>query len=69
MCLIVFGYDVHKKYRLILSANRDEFFDRPTAPLNVWEDEPEIIGGRDLQQRGTWIAFSKNGRFAALTNV
>ncbi|SLM29566.1 conserved hypothetical protein [Desulfamplus magnetovallimortis] len=69
MCLIVFGYGVHKKYRLILSANRDEFFNRPTAPLNPWEDEPEIIGGRDLKQKGTWMAFNKIGRLAALTNV
>lgn len=69
MCLIVFAYKVHKKYRLILSANRDEFFARPTEPLKVWEDAPKIIGGRDLQQGGTWMAFSKNGRFAALTNV
>lgn len=69
MCLIVFAYKVHKKYRLILSANRDEFFARPTEPLQVWEDNPQIIGGRDLQQGGTWMAFSKNGRFAALTNV
>ena len=69
MCLIVFGYGIHKKYKLILSANRDEFFDRPTAPLNTWEDEPGIIGGRDLQEMGTWMAFNKKGRFAALTNV
>ena len=66
MCLIAFAYGVHKKYRLILSANRDEFFNRPTAPLNIWEDNPEIIGGRDLQQGGTWMAFNRNGRFAAL---
>ncbi len=69
MCLIAFAYKVHKKYRLILSANRDEFFKRPTAPINIWEDEPEIIGGRDLQQGGTWMGFSRKGRFAALTNV
>ena len=69
MCLIVFGYGVHKRYRLILSANRDEFFERPTAPLHRWEDHPEIIGGRDLQQKGTWMALGKGGRFAALTNV
>ncbi|KJR41466.1 protein of unknown function DUF833 [Candidatus Magnetoovum chiemensis] len=69
MCLIVFGYKIDKKYMLILSANRDEFFDRPAAALNVWEDKPQIIGGRDLKQGGTWMAFNKNGRFAALTNV
>ncbi len=69
MCLIVFAYKVHKKYSLILAANRDEFFNRPTAALNVWEDSPEIIAGRDLKEGGTWMGFNRQGRFAALTNV
>lgn len=66
MCLIVLAYGVHKKYRLIVSPNRDELFNRPTAPLNIWEDIPEIIGGRDLQQGGTWMGFNRNGRFCII---
>lgn len=68
MCLIVFAWDVHPKYQLILTANRDEFYERPTALAEPWFDQPEIIGGRDLQAGGTWMGIHKSGKFAALTN-
>ncbi len=69
MCLISFAYNIHKQYRLILVANRDEFYNRPTEVLHFWKDHPDILGGRDLQAGGTWMAAHRNGRFAALTNV
>jgi len=68
MCLIVFAYKIHPQYKLILVSNRDEFYDRPTASANWWEDKPTILGGRDLKARGTWMGVSKSGRFAAVTN-
>lgn len=68
MCLIVFAYNAHPDYRLILAANRDEFYARPTAPASWWEDQQEILGGRDLEAGGTWMGMHKNGRFAAVTN-
>lgn len=68
MCLIAFAYKAHPKYKLILTANRDEFYARPTAAADWWTDYPFILGGRDLQAQGTWMAISKDGRFAAVTN-
>ncbi|MEO9869034.1 NRDE family protein [Ekhidna sp.] len=68
MCLITFAYKAHPKYKFILAANRDEFYARPTAATHWWEDHPEILGGRDLQAHGTWMAIHRNGRFAAVTN-
>ncbi len=68
MCLITFAYKKHKNYKLIIVANRDEFYQRPTATATFWEDEPSILAGRDLRGNGTWMGFNKNGRFAALTN-
>ena len=68
MCLIVFAYRVHPKYRFVLAANRDEFYDRPTAPAHYWEDAPHVLAGRDLLKMGTWMGVTTNGRFAALTN-
>ncbi len=68
MCLILFAYNVHPTYKLIVAANRDEFYGRETAPVHVWEDHPEIIAGRDLEKMGTWMGVTKNGRFAAVTN-
>jgi uncharacterized protein with NRDE domain len=68
MCLIVFGWNVHPRYALVLAANRDEFFDRPTLPLDYWEDYPDVLGGRDIEKGGTWLATNVDGRWAAVTN-
>ena len=68
MCLIAFAVNAHPDYKLILAANRDEFFKRPTTPAHYWPDHPEILGGRDEEAGGTWMAISKSGRFSAVTN-
>ncbi|PGY06940.1 NRDE family protein [Bacillus sp. AFS031507] len=68
MCLIVFAYRVHPVYKLLVAANRDEFYGRPTAPAHYWEDRPDILAGRDLEKMGTWMGVTTSGRFAALTN-
>lgn len=68
MCVIFFAYRKHPHYPLILLANRDEFYERPTAAANAWEDAPEIFAGRDLVHGGTWLGITEAGRFAAVTN-
>jgi len=68
MCLIVFGYKVSEEYPLVLAANRDEFYRRPTLPMQFWEDSPDLLAGKDLEQGGTWLGIHRNGMFAALTN-
>ncbi|GLB61483.1 NRDE family protein [Cytobacillus sp. NCCP-133] len=68
MCLILFAYKQHPKYKLVVAANRDEFYGRPTAPAHFWEDQPNLLAGRDLSKMGTWMGITKDGRFAALTN-
>jgi uncharacterized protein with NRDE domain len=68
MCIILFAYEAHPKYKLILAANRDEYFARPTARAAMWVDSPSIIAGRDLERGGTWLGVTKEGRYAAVTN-
>lgn len=68
MCVIFFAYRVHPEYPLILLANRDEFYDRPTEKAQYWNDFPNILAGRDLVGGGTWLGVNKEGRFAAVTN-
>lgn len=68
MCLIVFAYKYHPKYPFILAGNRDEFHERPTQKLHVWEGDPEILAGKDLMAGGTWLGINQHGKFAALTN-
>ena len=68
MCLIVFAWQQHADYPLILAANRDEFHARPAEPMGWWHDTSTILGGRDLEAGGSWLAVSKSGRLAAVTN-
>lgn len=68
MCLILFAHRVHPTYKLIVAANRDEDYSRPTASVHFWEDNPDILAGRDLLQMGTWMGVTTTGLFAALTN-
>ena len=68
MCLILFSYNMHPLYRLVIAANRDEYYDRPTAPLAFQDDGTQILAGRDLKHNGMWLGITKTGRFAAITN-
>jgi uncharacterized protein with NRDE domain len=68
MCLILFAHGAHPDYPLVIAANRDEYYERPTAMAGFWEDHPDVVGGRDLEAMGTWLGVTRTGRFAALTN-
>ncbi|MBS1188773.1 MAG: hypothetical protein H6R10_565 [Rhodocyclaceae bacterium] len=69
MCLIVIGWQAHPGFPLVVAANRDEFYARPTAPAGRWPENPHVLGGRDLEAGGTWLGATEGGRFAAVTNV
>jgi uncharacterized protein with NRDE domain len=69
MCLIAIAVHASPRYPIVIAANRDEFYDRPTRALHVWDDDPNIIGGRDLRAGGSWLAVTREGRFAAVTNI
>ncbi len=68
MCLILFSYQNHPNFPLILLTNRDEMYSRPTQALHWWDKEPSILAGKDEQDGGTWLGITETGRFAALTN-
>jgi uncharacterized protein with NRDE domain len=68
MCLVLIALNSHPDYSLIVAANRDEFYDRPTAPAAFWADAPAVLAGRDLKAGGTWLGIDRRGRFAAVTN-
>lgn len=69
MCLIVFAWQVIPGIPLVAAGNRDEFYDRPAAPAEWWDDHPQVYAGRDLSAGGTWMGITREGRFAAITNV
>lgn len=66
MCLVAIAWKADPDFPLIISANRDEVFQRPTAPLHRWESK--VIAGKDLQGGGTWLGFHPDGKWGLLTN-
>lgn len=68
MCLIFISLKEHPQYKLIVAANRDEFYNRKTAPADFWKDHPDILGGRDLEAGGTWLGVSRKGKISMITN-
>lgn len=68
MCLILFAYQSHAAYPLVIAANRDEQFSRPTRNAQFWPEHPTVLAGKDLQAGGLWLGITRSGRFAALTN-
>ncbi len=81
MCLVLIGWRAHPEYRLIVAANRDEFYTRPTESMRWWPEAPGLLAGRDTgavgraagEPPGTWLGLSTHphgdNRFAAVTNV
>jgi len=68
MCLILFAIAPLDEYQLVVAANRDEYYDRPSRPAMFWPENPEILAGKDMSMGGTWLGITKSGRFAAVTN-
>jgi uncharacterized protein with NRDE domain len=68
MCLISFALRVHPDFPLIVAANRDEFFNRPSSTAHYWDDDSSLFAGRDLSAGGTWLGVNQQGLFSALTN-
>lgn len=69
MCLILLAYKSHPGFPLIIAANRDEFYHRPTSKAYFWSQYPDVLAGRDLESGGTWMGMTKYGKIAMLTNI
>ncbi|MEM1229423.1 MAG: NRDE family protein [Pseudomonadota bacterium] len=68
MCLILVGHQAQPGRPLVVAANRDEFYARPTASAHFWPGPAGVLAGKDLEAGGTWLGVNGAGRFAAVTN-
>ncbi|WP_372877465.1 NRDE family protein [Pseudomonas sp.] len=69
MCLLALSWHNHAQYSLVVAANRDEFYRRPSRAADFWPNAPGVLAGRDEEQGGSWLGLHVDGRFAALTNA
>ncbi|AJA08024.1 hypothetical protein SKP52_05490 [Sphingopyxis fribergensis] len=70
MCVVALAHQAHPDWPLLLIGNRDEFHERPAAPLSEWDNGSGIAAGRDLQASGTWLGVHRpSGRAVVVTNV
>ncbi|MEJ2724875.1 MAG: NRDE family protein [Deltaproteobacteria bacterium] len=68
MCLILLAIKMHPEYKMIIAANRDEYYDRASAPAHFWEQAPVLLAGRDMKAGGTWLGITRQGRLGMVTN-
>lgn len=68
MCLILLVYRALDGYPLLLAANREESYSRPTAPPQLHAGPPRVVCGTDLAAGGTWLAVNEYGLVTAVTN-
>lgn len=69
MCVILLAIQQNPNFPFVLAANRDEYYQRPTAPAAFWPECPDLLAGRDLEANGTWLGISRSGEIAAVTNL
>jgi hypothetical protein len=68
MCTLIVGQEVLAPGTVVLAANRDEDPARPSAGPGVLVVEPRVIGGKDLQAGGTWLALREARAAVAMLN-
>ncbi len=69
MCLLLLAINTHPECPLVIAANRDEYFQRPSRSMHFWADHPGILAGRDLSRCGSWLGANRSGKFCAVTNL
>jgi uncharacterized protein with NRDE domain len=68
VCTLALYFQCFDAYPLLVAANRDEHFDRPSAAPALLDGEPKLIAGKDLRAGGTWLGVSEYGLIAGILN-
>ena len=68
MCVLAVGVGVFRRFPIVVVANRDEYYDRPSGPPQLLLAAPRVFGGCDHRGGGTWLGINEHSLIAALTN-
>lgn len=68
MCLLAIQYQLVPESPILVAANREEFYERPTQPPSIQSGKPRTLCGTDAQAGGTWLGVNQNGLFIGVSN-
>jgi hypothetical protein len=68
MCTMAILYRVARGTPILVAANREERFDRPTQYPKIQSGSPRMVCGLDRRAGGTWLGVNQYGLFCAVTN-
>ncbi|MHC4427971.1 MAG: NRDE family protein [Planctomycetota bacterium] len=68
MCLLALAFQLLPEAPVLLAANRDERFDRPSAPPAIQPGSPRVLCPIDETAGGTWLGVNEHGLTVAVTN-
>ena len=63
MCILAIQYKSVPDAPILVAANRDEFYDRPSTTPSIQSGKPRILSGVDQQAGGTWLGVNQHGLF------
>jgi hypothetical protein len=68
MCMLAILYRVARNTPILVAANREEFFVRPTQFPKIQSGNPRVVCGTDRQAGGTWLGVNQFGLLVTVTN-
>src|SRR5215475_15184669 len=68
MCTLALYFRKVDHCPVIVAANRDERYDRPSASPAIWSTNPKILAGKDLLAGGTWLGVNEHGLLVGILN-
>ena len=68
MCTLALYFRLLDEHPLIVAANRDEHYERPSEPPTLWKADPAIVAGKDLLAGGTWLGVNEYGLLVGILN-
>ena len=68
MCLLAIQYRLVAESPILVAANREEFYNRPSLQPSIQSGKPRVLSGVDQQAGGTWLGVNQHGLFVAACN-
>lgn len=68
MCLLAVQYQLVPESPILVAANREEYYERPSLPPSIQSGKPRVLCGMDQRAGGSWLGVNQNGLFVGLCN-